>query len=194
MPLLKIKTCRAVNLWAGEVSVLAPGGSKQGGQRLVIRKTRQDLGLGGFPVTNLHEARENAFHNRKSARNGGDPVRERRQREHVPTFADALEQVIQLHEGTWKDKGRTREPWYNTMRFYVFPSLGRMRASDIDARDVLRIVGPLWTEKNETAMKIKRRVAVVMDGAVMQGYRMDNCVNALKGNLPKADTLKGITR
>ena len=170
---------------------VAPRGSKQWVQRLVIRKKRQDLGLGGFPLTSLNEAREKAFHNRKSARNGGDPVSERRQRENVPTFAEALEKVIQLHEGTWKDKGRTREQWHNTMRLYVFPSLGRMRVSDIDARDVLRIVGPLWTEKNETAMKIKRRVSVVMDWAVMHGYRTDNCVTALKGNLPKADSLKG---
>ena len=170
---------------------VTPGGTKQWVQRLVIRTKRQDLGLGGFPLTGLAEARDKAFHNRKIARNGGDPLRERRQRDHVPTFADALAQVIALHEGTWKDKGRTREQWQNSMKHYVLPSLGRLRVSDIEARDVLQIVGPLWTEKNETAMKIKRRVSVVMDWAVMQGYRIDNCVTALKGNLPKTDTLKG---
>ena len=35
---------------------------------------RHDLGLGGWPVTALAEAREQAFENRKLARSGGDPL------------------------------------------------------------------------------------------------------------------------
>ena len=170
---------------------VAPRGSKQWVQRLVIRKKRHDLGLGGFPLTNLNEAREKAFHNRKIARNGGDPVSERRQRENVPTFAEACEQVIQLNEGTWKDKGRTREHWQNSMRAYVFPSLGRRRVSDIDARDVLQIIGPMWTTKHETSLKIKRRISAVLEWAVVNGYKTDNPVNALRLALPKAENLKG---
>ena len=47
---------------------IAPGGSKQWVQRLVIRGRRHDLGLGGWPLVSLLEARETAFENRKQAR------------------------------------------------------------------------------------------------------------------------------
>ena len=77
------------------------------------------------------------------------------------------------------------------MKHYVLPSLGRMRISDIEARDVLRIVGPLWTVKHEMAQKVKRRISAVMEWAVVNGYKVDNPVNAIKLALPKADNLKG---
>ena len=170
---------------------VAGGGSRSWVQRLVIRGRRTDIGLGGYPLVNLREAREKAFLNRKIARDGGDPLSERQRRESVPTFADALQTVIALHEGTWKDKGRTREHWQNSMKHYVLPSLGRMRVSDIEARDVLRIVGPLWTVKHEMAQKVKRRISAVMEWAVVNGYKVDNPVNAIKLALPKADNLKG---
>ena len=170
---------------------VAPGGSKQWVQRLVIRNKRVDLGLGSAVLVSLADAREKALLNRKVARSGGDPLAERKRRESVPTFAEALEQVIQLNEGTWKDKGRTREHWQNSMRDYVFPSLGRMRVSDIEARDVLQIIGPIWTTKHETSLKIKRRISAVLEWAVVNGYKTDNPVNALRLALPKADNLKG---
>ena len=170
---------------------VSPGGSRSWIQRLVIRGRRTDLGLGGYPVTTLAEAREAALHNRRVVKQGGDPLGERKQRDAVPTFEEALPKVIALHEGTWKDKGRTREHWENSMRDYVLPVLGRRRVSDIEARDVLRIIGPLWTAKHETALKIKRRVSAVLQWAVVNGYRIDNPVNAIKLALPKADGLKG---
>ena len=43
-----------------------PSGSRQWVQRLVIRERRRELGLGGFPLVSLAEAREAAFHNRNS--------------------------------------------------------------------------------------------------------------------------------
>ena len=43
-------------------------------QRLAINGKRHDIGLGGWPLTSLKEARERAFANRKLARDGGDPL------------------------------------------------------------------------------------------------------------------------
>ena len=84
---------------------IAPGGSKQWVQRLAIRGRRHDLGLGGWPLVSLQEARETAFENRKQARRGEDLLAAR-QREAAPTFEEALEKVIALHQPTWKDGGR----------------------------------------------------------------------------------------
>lgn len=68
--------------------VVAPGGSKSWVQRLTIGGTRRDLGLGGFPLVTLAEAREQAFDNRRQARRGRDPRADRR-RAQAPTFEQA---------------------------------------------------------------------------------------------------------
>ena len=74
--------------------VVRPSGSRGWIQRLTIRGRRTELGLGGFPLVSLKEAREKAFANRKLAREGGDPLSEMRRVESTPTFADATRQVI----------------------------------------------------------------------------------------------------
>ena len=73
---------------------IAPGGSKQWVQRLTIHGKRHDMGLGGYPLVSLAEAREAAFLNRKVARAGGDPLAEKRKaklRDAMPTFREAAE-------------------------------------------------------------------------------------------------------
>ena len=75
---------------------IAPGGSKSWIQRLVIKGKRYDIGLGGYPLVTLAEAREAAYENRRLARCGGDPLAERR-RAAVPTFAEAADATISAH-------------------------------------------------------------------------------------------------
>ena len=169
---------------------IAPGGSKQWVQRLVIQGRRHDLGLGGWPLVSLQEAREAAFENRKQARRGQDPLTAR-QREAAPTFEEALEKVIRLHQPTWKDGGRTADSWRACVKQYAMSRIGRKRVSDITAADVLDIVGSIWTDRHETAKKVKRRLGAVLAWAVTQGYRADNPVQAITVALPKADNLKG---
>ena len=51
-----------------------PSGARQWVQRLVIRGRPRMLGLGGYPLVSLAEARNVAFANRQRARAGGDPL------------------------------------------------------------------------------------------------------------------------
>ncbi len=53
-----------------------PTGTRSWVQRLVIRGRRRELGLGGFPLVPLKEARTQALANRRLARAGGDPLAE----------------------------------------------------------------------------------------------------------------------
>ena len=87
-----------------------PSGSKQWVQRIVIRGKRCDLGLGGYPLVTLAEARIAAFENRKIARAGGDPRALRRQLS-VPTFSEAVESVIAIHRPGWKDAQKNEHQW-----------------------------------------------------------------------------------
>ena len=63
----------------GLILRVKPTGSKQWVQRLVVKGRRRDIGLGGYPLVSLAEARDAAFANRKLARAGGDPLALRRQ-------------------------------------------------------------------------------------------------------------------
>ena len=66
-----------------------PTGARSWIQRLVIRARRSELGLCPVAPVSLAEAREKAVANRKLAREGGDPLADKRRVQGIPTFAEA---------------------------------------------------------------------------------------------------------
>src|SRR5687768_10124289 len=77
---------------------------ESGAKRWILRTTvhgkRRDVGLGGLSVVSLAEARDKALKLRKVARDGGDPIAERRkERRVVPVFRVA---AGTLHESLKK--------------------------------------------------------------------------------------------
>ena len=91
--------------WDGHGLILrvTATGTKQWVQRLRIRGKRRELGLGGFPLVTLAQAREAALTNRREARAGGDPLGEkRRKRAAATTFADAARKVYELRRPGWR--------------------------------------------------------------------------------------------
>ena len=85
-----------------------PTGARSWIQRLVIRGRRCELGLGAVALVSLAEAREKALANRKLAREGGDPLADKRRAEGVPTFADATTAVIEQQRTGWKNPEQVR--------------------------------------------------------------------------------------
>ena len=160
------------------------GGSKQWVQRITVRGRSVEMGLGGWPLVSLEEAREEAFENRRTARRGGDPLALKRDMR-IPTFADALEKVIAMHKGAWRDE-RTEKIWRSMMEVYALPRLGRMPVDAVATGDVLAILMPIWNTKRETANKVRRRIGAVMKWAVAEGHRQDNPAgDAIGAALPK---------
>ena len=171
----------------GLILRVKPTGSKQWVQRLVVKARRRDIGLGGYPLVSLAEAREAAFLNRKLARAGGDPLAMRR-RPDVPTFEDASKTVIALHAENWKDSGRTAALWESSLCRYAFPRLGHRLVSDITVADVMAVLvaDDFWHHKRETAKKVRRRISTIMKWAVAQGFREANPAGEVLGAaLPK---------
>ena len=160
-------------------------GSKQWIQRITVRGKRVDMGLGGFPIVSLAEARQAAFDNRKLARAGGDPVALRNAGA-APTFRDAMEAVIQLHKPTWKNGGKSEAQWRASLNEYAVPMIGRLRVDEVTPQDVMRVLLPIWNEKRETARRVRQRIGAVMKWAVAQGHRQDNPAgDAIGAALPK---------
>ena len=130
---------------------VAPGGSKSWVQRLTVHGRRRDIGLGGFPIVSLAEARELAFNNRKLARAGGDPLAERRKAK-MPTFREAAVQTFEANRPRWRN-GKRIYNWMQGMEKYVFPLIGEMRVDQLGREDVLRILKPLWSTRPGSARK-----------------------------------------
>ena len=80
---------------------VAPGGTKSWIQRITINGRRRDIGLGGFPLVSLAEARDKAFDNRKRTRGGGDPLAEKR-KARLPTFREAALAVFEANKPRWR--------------------------------------------------------------------------------------------
>ncbi len=59
--------------------IIEPSGAKRWALRTVVRGKRRDMGLGGLSLVSLAEAREKARTYCKMAREGGDPLAERRE-------------------------------------------------------------------------------------------------------------------
>ena len=70
----------------GLALVIGKRGGKSWILRTVVRGKRRDIGLGGASWVSLAEAREKARELRKIAREGGDPLAERRKETTCPTF------------------------------------------------------------------------------------------------------------
>ena len=162
-------------------------GSKSWVQRLTIRGKVRSLGLGGYPVVGLADARAIALQYRKLARAGGNPIvlRERAENK-IPTFEVLVDEVINNHKKGWKSGGKSEAQWRASLRDYVMPALGDMLVSEITTEHVLDILLPIWASKHETAMRVRQRISMVMRYAVAKRYRIDDPAGmAISEALPK---------
>ena len=169
----------------GLILRVLPSGAKQWIWRGTVHGRRRDLGLGGFPYVSLAEARQLAFDYRKLARAGGDPSALRKGRA-VPTFEQALEEVLAIHRGSWRDGGKSEQQWRASLRDYAIPQLGRRPVDAITTADVIAVLTPIWNEKRVTAQRVRQRIGAIMRWAIAQGYRGDNPAGeALAAVLPR---------
>ena len=150
-----------------------PSGTRSWIQRLVIRGRRRELGLGSLALVPLAEAREKALVNRKLARQGGDPLAEKRRTEGIPTFAEAAARVLEQKQAGWRNRKHARE-WLSSLKRLAFPRIGRMPVSEVTSADVLEILTPIWHRKAETARRVRLRLRAVLEWAVAMEYRIDN--------------------
>ena len=150
-----------------------PSGTRSWVQRLVVRGGRREIGLGSVALVPLAEAREKARANRKLAREGGDPLAEKRRAERTPTFADAARQVLAQKQAGWRHS-RHPQSWLASLERYAFPRIGRRLVSDVTSTDVLEILTPIWHVKAQTARRVRQRIHAVMEWAVAVELRTDN--------------------
>ena len=150
-----------------------PSGTRSWIQRLLVRGRRRELGLGSVALVSLAEAREKALANRKLARQGGDPLAEKRRAEGIPTFAEAAMRVLEQKRDGWRNPKHSRE-WLSSLSRFAFPRIGKVPVSEVTSADVLEILTPLWHRKAATAKRVRQRLRAVLEWAVAMEYRIDN--------------------
>ena len=148
-------------------------GARSWVQRLVIHGRRRDIGLGSVALVPLADAREKALVNRRLAREGGDPLAEKRRAESMPTFADAARRVLEQKRAGWRD-GRHPQSWWASLERYAFPRIGARPVSDVTSAEVLEVLTPIWHAKVQTARRVRERIRGVLEWAVAMELRNDN--------------------
>ncbi len=155
--------------------------SKSWTGRYTIAGNERWIGIGPVKDIPLKRARELHAENRQLVAEGIDPRDHRRhlqaaaavQAAKVVTFEQMGERFIASHEAGWKN-AKHREQWRNTLKSYVYPHIGALPLSALDAALAMRVFQqPLdgttfWLARPETASRTRGRCEQVWDAAKAQ--------------------------
>lgn len=174
--------------------------SNNGGKRWLLRFTspltgkRREMGLGpagGRGKVTLADAREAADAARRLVRTGIDPIQNRdheteRQRAEAAsaaptTFGAFADQWLDSNLSQFRNP-KHRQQWRNTLTTYAAPIWGTP-LPDITTDDVLSVLRPIWTNKNETAARVRGRIERLLDAASAVGLRSGENPARWKGHL-----------
>ncbi|HEX2528682.1 MAG TPA: integrase arm-type DNA-binding domain-containing protein [Geminicoccus sp.] len=166
---------------AGLRLVVKSSGARSWVLRYQLHGKRHDLGLGGWPDVSLARAREKAAAARSLKADGVDPLAERGRRIAL-TFRDAAEALIESKRPGWRNAKHAAQ-WGATLATYAYPKIGDLDVRRIATTDVLDVLRPLWTQKTETASRLRQRIEAVLDYATATGGRAGDNPARWKGHL-----------
>lgn len=158
-----------------------PSGSRSWVLRYQVQGRRRDLGLGAYPDVSLAMARDRAAEARRRIAEGEDPIAKKRQATNK-TFREAALELIESKRPGWKSAKHAAQ-WTATLEAYVFPKLGALQVSKIETADVIAALTPIWSDKPETANRVRQRIEAVIDYASALGIRSGDNSARWRGHL-----------
>ena len=174
---------------AGLHLYISKTGRKSWVQRITIAGRRRDIGLGAFPSVTLAKARQKAYENRAMVAEGRDPLAEKHAPP-MPTFRDAAHVVHEANKPRWRNPSHIAG-WIQTLERHAVPKLGRMPMDEIDRRDVLEVLTPIWTTRPETARRVRQRMRTIFRWGMAHGFMETNPAGeAIDGALPPMPKVK----
>jgi integrase len=159
--------------------------------RYMLHGRTRWMGLGGWPEVPVIEIRRKAEAAVALLHQDIDPLDHKAAEKQAAaveaaraiTVRAACERFITSNEAGWRNP-KHRQQWFSTLETYVYPILGNMAVSDVDAAAVLRVLTPIWTRLPETSSRIRGRLENVLDFCRVQGWRDDGLNPAAwRGNL-----------
>ena len=169
---------------SGNLVVDATTGKRRGRVR--------EMGLGSLITVSLQDARERALECRKFREKETDPIAAREasrreaalQRAKSLTFKDAAAAYMAAHRVAWKNDKHAAQ-WPATLKNYAYPIIGDLPLQLIDTTLVMKVIEPIWSEKPETANRLRGRIETVLDWATVRGYRQGENPARWRGHLDK---------
>jgi len=158
--------------------------SKNGGRRWVFLFRWQgkptEMGLGSARNVKLARARELASNARSLVAEGVNPMRAKASPAAM-TFGAAADEFIDQMSPSWRNDKHLAQ-WKMTLREYA-KSIRSMDVSDVDTPAVLKVLKPIWTDKPETASRLRGRIERVLDAAKVKGLRSGENPARWRGHL-----------
>lgn len=165
---------------------VAPSGARNWILRATVGNRRRDMGLGGWPDVPLTEARDRARQARRKIEEGIDPIEARKSTKETlretPSFAECAKRTIEAKRPEWHSDKHAKQ-WKSTLNTYAKPVIGNMPVDMVELRHVVEILSPLWTEKTETASRLRSRIEAVLTWATVSGFRKGDNPARWRGNL-----------
>jgi integrase len=168
---------------------IRPQGTRSWPFRYSRNGENQWLGLGASTDKTLSEARDEAAELRVRVRRGSDPLAEREKaatvtkpKKKAPSFADCADRYMEAHRAGWKNDKHIAQ-WESTLRMYASPVLEKLPVDQVGVEQVLKVLEPIWTEKPETASRLRGRIEKVLGWATAMKYRSGDNPAAWKGAL-----------
>ena len=91
---------------------------------------------------------------------------------------------IDDHRAGWRNAKHAQQ-WENTLTAYAYPTIGDKPPGQITTADVLTVLKPIWTDKAETASRVRNRIELVIDAARAQGLSDASNPATWRGHLDK---------
>jgi integrase len=161
------------------------------------------MGLGPYPEITLAKAIEKAREAKEQIRQGIDPVEEKkavrralkRSQDAVMTFRRAAEACHVKKMSEFKNEKHGQD-WISSIKRYAFPVIGNIPVHEVELDHILKILEPIWTEKTETATRLRQRLEAVLAWATVSGYRTGDNPARWRGHLdailPKPSKVKTV--
>src|SRR5262245_20654950 len=154
--------------------------------RYTLRGKARYLGLGSASAITLKRARELVAEPRRLHAEGIDPL-DHKHAERSParpgvTFKECAERFIAAREQTWRSE-RHRQQWRTSLEADAYPKIGHLPVNAIDTAAVLSVLQPIWTQKPESASRLRNRIENVLDAAKAAELRQGENPARWKGHL-----------
>ena len=154
--------------------------------RYKLKGRVKELGLGSYPSRSLSEARRVAAELRTQLLDGLPirSLRSQRRDPSIPTIRESAFAYIEAKRSEWSNKKHAQQ-WTNTLDTYVFPKIGDYLPSEVDLSAIESVLRPIWSQKTETATRIRQRLEAILDWTIVHGYRAADNPARWKNNLER---------
>jgi integrase len=161
--------------------IVSDTGAKKWVLRFTWRGTAKEMGLGSANDVPLADARERAADARRLLAKGLNPIDARKRDGGIPAFGTLADDVCETLAAGFRNE-KHKAQWRMTLETYAAPL--RLKPVDtISTEDVLAVLKPVWTEKPETASRLRGRIEKVLDAAKAKGFRSGENPARWRGHL-----------